>query len=462
MARRKRKNTSSSDALPPQLATVNLHAAGIDVGAEEHWAAVPPCDDPQPVRRFGANTADLEALADWLWGCDVTTVALESTGVYWIPLFELLETRGFQVLLVDPSKLPRSGRPKTDVHDCQWLQRLHTYGLLSACFRPEEQVVVLRSYLRQRATLLADAARDIQHMQKALTQMNIKLQHVVSDITGVTGLAIIRAILAGERDPMQLVRWRDPRCKQDEAAIAAALHGTWRVEHLFVLQQALERYEFQHRQLAACDARIAAHVETFADQSHGAPLPPKRGQRRRHRNRPAFDPREPLYRMTGVDLTRIEGIDETTALIVISEIGLDISKWPSEKHFTSWLGVSPQRRISGGKVLSSRTRPTTNRAAAALRLAAASLHHSQSALGAYFRRMKSRLGTSKAITATAHKLARLLYSMLKHGTAYVAQGLEAYEQQYRERVVKNLSRKARKLGYALVKPGEATVETSLA
>jgi transposase len=202
---------------------VNLHAAGIDVGAEEHWAAVPPCDDPQPVRRFGANTADLEALADWLWECDVTTVALESTGVYWIPLFELLETRGFQVVLVDPSKLPRNSRPKTDVHDCQWLQRLHTYGLLSACFRPEDQVVVLRSYLRQRATLLADAARDIQHMQKALTQMNIKLQHVVSDITGVTGLAIIRAILAGERDPLQLARWRDPRCKQDEAAIAAAL-----------------------------------------------------------------------------------------------------------------------------------------------------------------------------------------------------------------------------------------------
>jgi transposase len=308
--------------------------------------------------------------------------------------------------------------------------------------------------MRQRAALLADAARDIQHMQKALTQMNSKLQHVVSDMTGVTGLAIIKAILAGERDPTVLARLREPRCKQDETAIAQALYGTWRDEHLFALQQALERYEFQHRHLAACDARIAAHLATFADQSHGAPLPSKRGQRRRHRNRPAFEPRGPLYRMTGVDLTQIEGIDETTALTVLSEIGSDMSKWPSEKHCASWLGLSPQRRISGGKVLSSRTRPTTNRAAAALRLAAARLHHSQSALGAYFRRMKSRLGPPKAITATAHKLARLIYRMLKHGTAYVAQGMETYEQQYRQRVVKNLSRRARELGYELVKPTE--------
>ena len=211
MAPRKRKKSAPADALPPQLATVNLHAAGVDVGAEEHWAAVPACDDAHPVRRFGANTADLGVLADWFWDCGITTVALESTGVYWIPLFEVLEARGFQVLLVDPGKMPRNGRPKSDVHDCQWLQRLHTYGLLSACFRPADQVVVLRSYLRQRAALLADAARDIQHMQKALTQMNVKLQHVVSDMTGVTGLAIIKAILAGERDPRQLALLRDHR-----------------------------------------------------------------------------------------------------------------------------------------------------------------------------------------------------------------------------------------------------------
>jgi transposase len=252
---------------------VNLHAAGIDVGAEEHWAAVPACDDSQPVRRFGANTADLDTLADWLWACDITTVALESPGVYWIPLFEVLEARGFQVLLVDPGKMPRNGRPKTDVHDCQWLQRLHTYGLLSACFRPADQVVVLRSSWRQRAALLTDAARDIQHLQKALTQMHVKRQHVVSDSTGVTGLTMSKAILAGERDPRKLAQCRDCRCKQAEASIAQALYGTWRAEHLFALQQALERYEFQHRQIAACDSRIEAQLQTWADRSQGESLP---------------------------------------------------------------------------------------------------------------------------------------------------------------------------------------------
>jgi len=317
-------------------------------------------------------------------------------------------------------------------------------------------VVVLRSSVRQRAALLAEAARDIQHMQKALTPMPRKLQHVVSDMTGVTGLAIIKAILAGERAPRTLARLRDHRGKQDEVAIAHALHGTWRDEHGFALQPASERYEFHHRQIAACDVRIAAHLATFIDRSHGEPLPPRRGQRRRHRNRPACDPREPLHRMTGGDLTRIEGIDATTGVTVLSEIGSDLSKWPSEKQFTSWLGLSPHRRIAGGKVLSRRTRPTTNRAAAALRRAAASRHHSPSALGAYFRRMKSRLETPQAITATAQKLARWIYSMLKHGTAYAAQGLEGYEQQYRARVVKHLARKARELGYEFVKPVETT------
>jgi transposase len=434
---------------------VHLHAAGVDVGAEEHWAAIPPCDDPQPVRRFGANTADLEAVADWFWDGGMTTVALESTGVYWIPLCEVLEARGFAVLLVDPGTMPRHGRPKRDVHDGQWLQRLHPSGVLSACVRPEAQGVVLRSSWRQRAALLADAARDIHHMQKALTQRHVKRQHVGSDLTGVTGLAILKAILAGERAPHQWAQWRDHRCKQDVAAIALALYGHWRAEHLCALQQALERSEFPHRQLAACDDRIAAQLQTFADRSQGEPLPPKRGQRRRHRNRPAFDPRGPLHRMTGVDVTRMEGIDETTALIVVSEIGLDMRRWPSAKPCTSWLGLCPHQQVSGGKVLSSRTRPTTHRAAAALRLAGASLHHSHSALGASFRRMKSRLGTPKAITAPAHKLARLMYSMLKHGTAYVAQGLEAYEQQYRDRVVKHLTRRAKELGYDLLRTPEA-------
>jgi transposase len=285
-------------------------------------------------------------------------------------------------------------------------------------------------------------------MQKALTQMNIKLQHVVSDITGVTGLRIIKAILAGERDPLRLATLRDWRCKEDQATIAQALHGTWREEHLFALQQAVAAYEFCHQQIAACDAKIATQLQTFEDRSKGESLPPK--PRKRHRNRLSFATRPLLYRMTGVDLTQIEGIDETTALIILGEIGLDMSRWPSEKRFTSWLGVCPRVRVSGGRVLSSRTRPTANRAAAALRLAAASLHHSKSALGAFFRRMKARLGTPKAITATAHKLARLIYAMLKHGTAYVTGSMAEYAQQYRQRVVSNLSRRARELGYNLV------------
>lgn len=450
MAQRKQKTSRSKTALPPQLAAVNLHAAGIDIGAEGHWVAVPPSDDPLPVRGFGACTADLEAIADWLATCGITTIALESTGVYWIPLFELLETRGFEVLLVDPQQVQKiKGRPKSDRHDCQWIQRLHTFGLLAAAFRPADQVCVLRSYLRQRAMLLTVAAQHIQHMQKALTQMNVKLQHVVSDITGVTGLAIIRAILAGERDPATLAQLRDYRCKHDEATIARALQGHWREEHLFALAQALDLYEVYHRKIRECDDKISTHLQTFADRSEGQPLPPSPRPRKQGRNQPAFAARAPLHRMTGVDLTQIEGIDETTALIVLSEIGFDMSRWPTVKHFTSWLGLCPHHRVSGGKVLSRRTKPCANRAATALRLAAACLHHSQSALGAFFRRLKARLGAPKAITATAHKLARLIYSMLKHGTTYVIRGMDEYEQQYRQRAVKNLCRRAHELGYEL-------------
>ncbi len=458
MAQRKQKQARSKTTLPPQLAAVNLHAAGIDIGAEAHWVAVPPSDDPQPVRSFGACTADLEALADWLATCRITTIALESTGVYWIPLFELLETRGFEVLLVDPQQVQKiKGRPKSDRHDCQWIQRLHTFGLLAGAFRPADQICVLRSYLRQRAMLLTHAGQHIQHMQKALTQMNIKLQHVVSDLTGVTGLAIIRAILAGERDPEKLAQLRDYRCKHDEATIARALQGNWRDEHLFALAQAVALYEVYHQKITECDQHIGAYLQTFADRSDGEPLPPPSRPRKRGGNHPAFAVREPLHRISGVDLTQIEGIDETTSLVILSEIGLDMTRWPTVKHFTSWLGLCPHHRVSGGKVLSRRTKPCANRAATALRLAAACLHHSQSALGAFFRRMKARLGAPKAITATAHKLARLIYTMLKHGTAYVRQGMDEYEQQYHERAVKQMTRRAKALGYMLVKAPEGAL-----
>jgi transposase len=445
------------------LDAVNLHAAGIDVGATEHYVAVPEGSDAQPVRRFGAYTADLEALADWLQACGVTTVALESTGVFWIPLFELLESRGFEVRLVDPRQVHQTpGRPKSDVHDCQWLQRLHTFGLLAGAFRPPEQVCVLRSYLRQRAMLLTYAAQHIQHMQKALTQMNLKLQHVVSDITGVTGLAIIRAILGGQRDPAELAQLRDQRCGHSAAEIARALQGNWRPEHLFALAQAVELYDVYRRKVAACDRAIEKHLRTFADRSGGAAVPPKARRGRRGDNRPSFDARGALYRMAGVDLTVIEGIEESTALTLLSEIGTDMSRWPSVKHFCSWLGLCPNHRISGGKVLSRRTKPCASRAALALRLAANGLHRSQSALGAFLRRLKARVGAPKAITATAHKLARLVYSLLKHGTAYVTQGMEEYEQRYRERVLKNLSRRAKELGCELVQPTEPAAETALA
>ncbi len=447
MKRSKRKEKS----LPPQLAAVNLHAAGIDIGATEHWVAVPPDSDTEPVRRCGACTADLEALADWLRQCGVTTVAMESTGVYWIPLFEWLEARGFTVVLVDAREVQRApGRPKSDVQDCQWLQRLHTYGLLAAAFRPPEQICVLRSYRRQRAMLVTYAGQHIQHMQKALTQMNIKLQHVVSDITRVTGLAILKAMLSGERDPATLAQLRARNCHHSEAEIARALQGTWRAEHLFALQQAVELYEFYHGQIAACDRPIEAHLQTLADHSGEKTLPPAPRTLKRRRNEHHFDARLPLFRVTGVDLTAIEGINEHTALVLLSEIGTDLSRWPTEKPFAAWLGLCPQHKISGGKVLARKVRPGANRAATALRLAASCLPHSHSALGAFFRRLKARLGTPKAVVATAHKLARLVYRLLKHAEAYVAQGMAEYEEAYRERGVQNLVRKAKALGYQLL------------
>ncbi len=436
MAQRKQKKSQSKSSLPPPLATVNLHAAGIDVGADTHDVAVPPPDDPQPVRCFGACTADLEALADWLAACGVTTVALEATGVYGIPLFELLETRGFEVLLVDPQQVHRlKGRPKSAVHDCQWLQRLPTFGLLAGAFRPADQVCGLRSYLRQRAMLLTYAGQHIQHRQKALTQMNIKLQHGVSEITGVTGMAMIRAILAGERNPVKLAQLRDDRGHQDQEAIATAWRGQWREEHLLALAQAVALYDVYHQKIAECDLQIEAHVATFADKSNGQAPPSGPRPRTRKRNPPAFEVQGQLHRITGVDLTAIEGIDDTTALIIVSEIGLDMGRWPTVKHFTSWLGVCPHQQVSGGQVRSRGTKPSANRVATALRLAASCLHHSRSALGAFFRRMNARLGTPKAITATAHTLARFVYTMLKYGTAYVAQGMDEDEQRDRTRVV---------------------------
>jgi transposase len=435
-----------------ELRVVHPDAAGIDVHSEFHFVAIPTERDPQPVRRFGAFTEDLAKLADWLQSCGVRSVAMESTGVYWIPLFELLENRGFQVVLVDPRKLKSVPGRKSDVQDCQWLQQLHMFGLLSAAFRPNEQICVLRAYLRQRGMLVEQASQHILHMQKALTQMNLKLDKVLSDITGVTGLRIIDAILNGERSPVKLSRLRDERCHNDEATIAKALVGTWREEHLFSLKQARELYRVMQQLIAECDAKIETHLKTFDDRPiEKLPdgVPPNR-KKTRHKGAFPFDAKTMLEHKVGVDLTRIDGIDSNTALRVISEIGLDMSRWPTEKHFASWLALCPENRESAGRRKSSKTRPNSNRAAAALRMAAQGLHHSKTALGAYLRRMKASLGAPKAITATARKLALMIYRAIRHGMQYVDPGQDWYELHYQDRLIKALKRKAQQLGYQLI------------
>jgi transposase len=446
----------------PEFHQINRNAAGIDIGATSHYVAVPHGRDPEgcDVRAFGAFTADLHALAAWLTRCGIDTVAMESTGVYWIPLFELLSARGFQVRLVDPRQLKRVPGRKTDVLDCQWIQQLHTFGLLTAAFRPDDQICILRSYLRQRATLVTYAARHIQHMQKALELMNLKLAHVVRDIAGRTGLAIIRAILDGNRDPRTLAALRDPHCKADAQTIARALEGTWRQEHLFELRQALELFEVYQKQIGACDREIEAQLTRLPDKPDGPLLTHAAGRPKARRSALSFDARQHLHRLTGVDLTHIDGIDAPTALTVVGEIGLDMTRWPTEKHFASWLGLAPGSHLSGGKQRSSRTKPSASRAAAALRLAATSLYHSRSALGAFHRRLKARLGAPKAITATAHKLACLIYRMLRFGTNYVDRGQDYYERRYQRRVVSHLMRRAHELGYTLTKNDGAAATSS--
>ena len=343
---------------------------------------------------------------------------MESTGVYWIPLFGVLEERGLEVLLVDPRRLKSVPGRKTDVLDCQWLQAI-TYGLLSGAFRPETEIRVLRSYLRQRAMLVEYAAHHVQHMHKSLTQMNIKLQHVISDIR--TGTEIVEAIVGGEREPRKLAKLRDPRIKADEKTIAESLRGHWKQEHIFELTQALELYRVYRAKMEECDSEIELHLRRFEDRSDGGVPADRAGRKYSRGNAPRFDVRTHLYRMTGVDLTAIDGVDSYTALKVVSEVGVDMSRWPTAKHFASWLGLSPNNRVSGGRVMSSRTKPSAN-AATALRLSAYALHRSDSALGAFLRRKKAQLGAPKAITATAHKLARIIYSMLKYGQEYVDKG----------------------------------------
>jgi transposase len=429
------------------LEVTHPDAAGVDVGGAAHFAAVRADVTDEPVREFSCLTGDLHAMADWFEQCGVKIVAMESTGVYWIPLYEVLERRGFEVLLVNARHVKNVSGRKSDVLDCQWLQQLLTFGLLRGAFRPTEQMCALRALSRQRARLLRDQGRCVQHMQKAMTLMNIQLANVISDVAGTTGLKIVRAIVAGERDPHSLAAYRDARIHASEDEIAASLLGNWRDEHLFALKQALAAFEFCGTQLAECDSEVERAMSLLHAHS-GTPEPGKR--RSRARNAPKFDVREHLFKICGVDLTRIDGIDVTTAMTVISEIGTDMGRFPTVKHFTSWLGLCPGTKISGGKVLGAATKRSVNRATQALKLAAAALRSSKSALGAYYRRMCARMDKGKAVTAAAHKLARLIYLMLTRGEEYTDQGQLYYEERYRERVVRNLSKKANELGLQLV------------
>jgi transposase len=429
------------------LSLTHSNAAGIDIGSAAHFVAVPPDRDDEPVREFPSFTADLNRLADWLDGCGVDTVAMESTGVYWIPLYELLDARGFKVLLVNARHVKNVSGRKSDVLDCQWLQQLMSYGLLRGAFRPADGVCALRALSRQREMLLRSQARHVQHMQKALTQMNIQLANVISDVAGETGQKILRAIVAGERDGQVLAAMKHVRIRASADEIAKSLQGNWRSEHLFSLKQALALFDFYGTQLAECDREIEEQLQCL--QVHDGE-PAKGKKRSRARNAPRFDLRAQLFKMCGVDLTRIDGIDVTTALAVVSEIGTDMSRFPTDKHFSSWLGVCPGTRITGGKVLSGKTKRCVNRAAQALRMAAASLRSSQSALGAYFRRMCSRMDKPKAVTAAAHKMARLIYAMLTKGEEYTDRGQDYYEERYRARVLHHLTQRAEKLGMKIV------------
>jgi len=434
------------------LKQLNLNAAGLDIGVAEIWACVREDRAEQPVRMFPTFTPDLHALADWLEACGVDTVAMEATGIYWIPIYEILESRGFEVYLVNAQHIKNVPCKKSDILDCQWLQQLHTYGLLQASFRPPEEICALRALVRHRDNLIRYRGAHVQHMQKALQLMNVQLTNVISDITGQTGMLIIRAIVAGERDRVKLAQFRHPRCRSSEDEIAKSLQGNYRTEHLFALRQALELYDFYNQQIQACDAQIEAMYQALPSvvDLDTAPLPPARPGRAQSANAPNFDLRLYLYQISGVDLTLINGIDVLVAQTVISEIGLDMSKWPTVKHFTSWLGLAPNNQVTGGKIKKSKINKTKNPVAKAFRMAAQSAGKSHSALGGFYRRLRAKHGGSKAIVATAHKIARMVYHMLKYRQAYVDPGQNYYEQKYRERRLKNLKRQAKELGLKLI------------
>jgi len=437
---------------------VNPSAAAIDIGSTMHMAAVNPDSTDTPIRAFGTFARDLHDLAQWFKSCGVASVAMESTGVYWIPAFEILEQYGLEVILVNARYAKNVPGRKTDVSDAGWLRQLHSYGLLRGSFRPEAEIATLRAYLRQRERLVEYAAAHIQHMQKALMEMNLQLHHVVSDITGATGMRIIRAIVAGERDPDVLAAYRDVRCHSSAETIRASLVGTDRDEHIFALTQSMDLYDFYQAKMVECDRKLEAAIAALKIKaSSPVGLLPKPRVKTRQVNAPSFDVRAALYGVIGVDLTQIHGLGPSLTLKLAGECGTDLKAWPSAKHFTSWLCLAPGNKISGGKLLSSRTRRSSSRAAALLRLAAVTIGRSDTALGAFYRRLSSRIGKQKAVTATACKIAVRFYNTLRFGMTYTDPGAAAYEKRHRSRVVANLHRRAKSFGFTLAPVSDAEV-----
>jgi len=434
------------------LPVIEAHAAGIDVGATEIFVAVPADRDPEPVRSFQTFTVELEKLADWLQHCQIRTVAMESTGVFWIPLYQILEKRNIQVLLVNARHVKNVPGRKTDVEDCQWLQHLHAVGLLRGSFRPDDEICALRSLWRHRDNLIQLATIHLQHMQKSLDQMNLQIHHVISDLSGTTGLAIVDAILAGERDPRRLAQLRDWRIKASEETIIKSLVGDYREEHLYVLGQSLECYRKYQKMIQELDIEVKQRMGRLPAKvdPQQKPLGKERNPRKTPRRTEPVELRHELYRTFGVDLTQVPGINPLTTQVLLTEVGPNLDRFPTAAAFSSWLRLCPEPRISGGQVLSSKTRPTKNRAALALRLAAQALHRSQTFLGDYFRRMKARLGPPSAITAVAHKLARIVYHLITTQQEYDVTVFQEQERRTADRKRSRLYAQAKELGFQLM------------
>ena len=447
----------------PGLDMIHRDAAGIDVGNESHFVSVPPDRDPHPIREFGSWTAALEEMARWLKDCRIRTVVMQSTGVYWIALHDVLQRHGLKVNLVDARGSKNVPGRKSDVQECQWLRKLHTYGLLRPCFLPPPEIHAVRTLWRLRSQHVRDAGRCIQRMQKAMIQMNVQLHNALSDISGVSGQAIIRAVLKGERDAKVLAKLRDPRCQASEEEIVQSLQGNWKEDVLFELQQAVDAYDFYQRQMQQCDQQLRRYMAALPTC---APVPPpasapslpsakegKQGRARKSRrqgNQPAFDLAAELERILGVNPITIDGIDVLTIQTVLAEVGPDLSAWKTERHWTSWLNLAPKRDVSGGRVIRHVRQHHTNRAGHAFRMAAQSLIRSQSYLGARYRYLRAKLGGLKAVKAMARYLACLYYRLLTRGQIWVDRGTEEFDRRSQQRELAALQRKARKHGLQLV------------